>query len=200
MLNKYSCQLQPRIDSRLFPYFVDAIGRRRILDKWFYFYINQPEKPVIIWKMKDSEYWQLQPGTNRYIGVALRNNKEWIDSVLVTDDTVDVPEIRNLELIDSNDLEIEDYQITLSNQAHAWGIGNQTLYDPAWIQPVYDWIHSNLKYRWGLEYNGQVYYVNSERKITSLFKKTKEIVYSKNYASLQLAVEDLFKKIKLHEF
>jgi YHS domain-containing protein len=200
MLNKYSCQIQPKIHSELFPYFEQAIGRRRILDKWFYFYIIQPEKPVIIWKSKSRQDWQLQPGTNRYIGVALRDSKEWIDGVLITDDNILTHEIKNLILLESQNLKITDYQITLNNPVHKWGVGDQTLYNSDWIQPVYNWIHTNVKHRWGLKYKGKTYYVSSERRFTSVFKKTKKILNAEDYPNIQLAVQALFQEIKLNEF
>jgi YHS domain-containing protein len=201
MLRKYNCRIQPRLHSKLFPYFEQALGRRRILDKWFYFYINQPTDPVIVWKSKLYAEWQLQPGTNRYIGTALRNSKEWLAGEFITDDVVEsTDEISILELIDTADLDFDSYQITLDDPAHKWGVGNQTLYDPVWIQPVFDWIHDNVKYRWGLEYQGKTYYVSSERRLTSMFKKTKNIIHADNYPNIQTAVQLLFQEIRRTEF
>ena len=199
MLDKYKCRVKPSLDSEIFTYFEQAINRRRILDKWFYFYKNNPTQPVIIWKSKHLSNYQLQPGTNRYIGTALRNNNEWIDGVFITDDHITtLKEIEILNLIESIDMPTscpDFYQITLDNPVHKWGIGDQTLYDPAWIQPVYDWVHNNVKYTWGLKFNKKIYYVNSERRISSIFKKTKHIVDANDYPSLQLAVQALFKII-----
>jgi hypothetical protein len=199
MLDKYKCRVKPSLDSEIFTYFEQAINRRRILDKWFYFYKNNPTQPVIIWKSKHLSNYQLQPGTNRYIGTALRNNNEWIDGIFITDDHITtLKEIEILNLIESIDMPTscpDFYQITLDNPVHKWGIGDQTLYDPAWIQPVYDWVHNNVKYTWGLKFNKKIYYVNSERRISSIFKKTKHIVDANDYPSLQLAVQELFKII-----
>jgi hypothetical protein len=199
MLNKYNCQVQPRLDSKLFPYFEQALGRRRILDKWFYFYKNNPTNPVVIWKSKYINSYQLQPGTNRYIGTALRSSDEWISGVYITDDLIKpVDELKILNLYESVELHTNYpnfYNITLDNPTHRWGVAGQTLYDPSWIQPVYDWIHANVKYQWGLNYNNTVYYINPERRLSSLFKHTGAIINANDYPTVQQAVQALFKLV-----
>jgi hypothetical protein len=198
MLIKYKCKVQPRIDSLVFTYFSDvthAFNRKRILDKWFYFYINNPIRPVIIWKIKDVPQYQLQPGTNRYIGTALRGTEEWLDGYYITDS--DVPNFDELKISNAIDKQdVEDLgpnfdQITLDNPLHVWGVGKNDIH---WHQPVFDWISKSLKYTWGLEYNGKTYYVNH-----SWFKKTKKIFKASDYPSVQLAVQDMFHSIKYFE-
>jgi len=193
MLTKYKARVQPRLNGDIFTYFTDAFGRRRILDKWFYFYIHNPKRPVIIWKIKAVDQYQLQPGTNRYIGMALRGSSEWLDAYYITDEPVpSYEELQILEMIDYkdvNDLGPNFDQITLDNPLHVWGVGENEIH---WHQPVFDWINANVKYKWGLEYKGKTYYVNY-----SLFRRTKKIVRAEDYPNVHLAVQDLFRMIKI---
>lgn len=217
MLHKYHCKIQPQLYSDTFVYFEQAFDRFRILDKWFYFYINEPVQPVIVWKSANLNYYQLQPGTNRYIGVALRGNNDNINGFFITDyfeETNCIPtEIKIVNFADSIDLNLDDYSsIDLKNSSHAWGIGNHTLYkDNSWYDPVWDWIYDNLKYSWGLEYNNKIYYVNSNkhlqknkivenfRSIHALFKETQTVVKSSDFPDVRAAVQHLFKLIKTNE-
>lgn len=219
MLHKYQCKVQPRLCSKTFPYFEQAFGRFRILDKWFYFYMNDPKNHVIVWKSNTITGYQLQPGTNRYIGVALRNSDHWIDGMFVTDnlkEIANVPfDIKILQLVDSINLDMSSknfYHITLDNPAHRWGIETHTSYkDNSWYQPVWNWIYDNLKYSWGLEYNGKIYHVNCNkylqkenlteniRSIRAYFKKPKTIVRASDFPNVQSAVRHLFELIKTTE-
>jgi hypothetical protein len=205
MLYKYKASIRPTFDSKNFVYFDHALtsGRRRILDKWFYFYINDPIKPVVIWKDTRHIGFQIQPGSNRYIGTALRKKDLWVDAVLITNDAgfQSPNELKVFDLIDAIDSEdLDCYKISLDNPVHKWGIGKQTLYNSDWIAPVFDWVHNNLKYQWGMEYRGVVHYVNSERRLSSLFKTTKMIVKAEQFISVQEATQHLFETIKSFEF
>lgn len=205
MLFKYNAKIKPSLYSPEFQYFDWALisRRRRILDKWFYFYINDPIMPIVVWDDESAIGYQIQPGTNRYIGTALRDNNEWIDAVYITNkaDTCNTNELTLSHCIDVyNANSLDSHNITLDNPIHKWGIGDQTLYDPSWIPPVFDWIHKNLKYKWGLEYQGHVHYVNSERRLSSLFKKTKLIVHANDFLTVQEATKYLFDRIRLFEF
>jgi hypothetical protein len=205
MLYKYKASIRPTFDSKNFVYFDHALisRRRRILDKWFYFYMNDPTRPLIVWKDDQELGFQIQPGSNRYIGTALRNKDLWIDAVLITNNPkFQAPaELKVFELVDTIDADhVDCHNISLENPVHKWGIGQQTLNDAAWIAPVFDWVHNHLKYKWGLEYQGVVYYVNSERRLSSLFKTTKMIVRADEFISVQEATRHLFETIKLFEF
>lgn len=201
MLYKYKASIRPDLESKEFRYFDYAlISRKRILDKWFYFYMNDPIKPLIVWNDKDIIGIQIQPGTNRYIGTALRNKDIWLDAVYISNDQSAPAEIKLHSLIETIDDRLDTSYISLDNEVHRWGIGNQTLYDRSWIPPVYDWVHDNLKYKWGLEYQGKIYYVNAERRLNSLFKTTKLIVRSSDFISVQDAVKHLFETIRSFEF
>ena len=165
--------------------------------------MNDPIQPLIVWKDDQELGFQIQPGSNRYIGTALRNQDLWIDAVLITNDPEyqSPTELKVFDLIDTFDADrLTSSQIQLDNPIHKWGIGNQTLYDSSWIDPVFNWVHDNLKYRWGLEYQGHVHYVNSERRLTTLFKSTKMIVRANDFISVQEATIHLFKTIKSFEF
>jgi len=210
MLHKYNCKVKPLLDSNLFGYFAGAFSRHRILDKWFYFYMNEPIKPIVIWKISSTPCWQLQPGTNRYIGTALRGNNEWIDGVLITDEVVNIDEIEILHKVDSIDwcgsnLELNNIP---SNAIHQWGIGSQITDDEYWFLDAYKWITKNVKNKWGLEYQGKVFYVSPGmhhiriigKEFYPSFRKTKVIVKAIDYPNLQTAVKTLFEMIKLYEF
>ena len=199
MLYKYKCKVQPQLHSNTFPYFEQAFSRFRILDKWFYFYINNPTDPVIVWKAAKLNHYQLQPGTNRYIGTALRDSNEWLNGAFVTDDISSIEkvtsEIEILDLFETANLDANDpnfYQITLDNPSHKWGIGNQTFCDDSWYAAVWNWIYENLEYRWGLEYNGTTYYVNAERHPRSSHKQIKTVLDASNFPNIQTAVQQLF--------
>ena len=200
MLHKYKCLVQPRMDSNLFPYFADAFGRRRILDKWFYFYKNTPRDPVTIWKIKSRTDWQLQPGYNRYIGTALRSSGDWLPGQFITDDVIpDVDELKVFEHIDHVDLDIGDpslfYEFNSKNIHHYWGRGPQSHEQTNWHQSVFDWMHENIHHRWGLEYHDKIYYINGERRFNTLFKKTKAIIKASDYPNVRIAVQELFKLV-----
>jgi hypothetical protein len=218
MLYKYKCTVQPTLCSKTFPYFEQAFDRFRILDKWFYFYINEPIKPVIVWKTSNLNNYQLQPGTNRYIGVSLRNNNELIDGLFVTDNEKEIyrtpDEIKVFDLVDSVDLDMDYpdfYYIHAKTESHIWGINGTYNFTSGWYQPVWDWIGANLKHSWGLEYNGKIYYVNRHtrvqryslienlRSIRSCFRKPYTIVQASDFPNVQQAVHHLFELIKTTE-
>ena len=198
------------LDSNLFGYFSGAFSRHRILDKWFYFYMHNPTQPVIIWKISKSPYWQLEPGTNRYIGTALRKNNEWINGILITDEIINTDEIIVLDKIDSIDWQGDDLALhnIPCNNIHEWGIGSQIKDDPFWFRNVYKWITNNVKNKWGLEYHGTIHYVSPGghhiqifgKKYYLSFRRTKTIIKASDYPDLQTAVKTLFEMIKLHEF
>jgi hypothetical protein len=209
MLYKYNCKIKPLLDSALFTYFEDALTRHRILDKWFYFYIHDAFKPVVIWKIENSNTsnWHLHPGTNRYIGTALRNNNEWIDGILITDTSVDSREIKILDKIDYldwNGYDLEFDKKMPCNDLQNWAIGSQMSDDPFWFCDVYKWITNNVKDRWGLEYQGTIHYVSPGehhiqifgKKYYLSFRRTKTIIKASDYPDLKTAVKTLFEMIK----
>jgi len=218
MLYKHRCSVHPRLYSETFGYFEQAFDRFRILDKWFYFYMNEPVNPVIVWKSQDTNHYQLQPGTNRYIGVALRGNNDTINGLIISDcpkEAYHAPEeIQIFDIVDSTNLDLDDYStIDLKHASHQWGVADHTLYrDNSWYDPVWDWIYKNLKHSWGLEYNNKIYYVNSNkhfqkdkiienfRSIHARFKKTNTIIKASDFPNVQAAVQHLFGLIKKTEF
>jgi len=216
MLYKYKCTVQPHLHSKTFPYFEEAFDQIRTLDKWFYFYINEPVKPVIVWKSSNLGNYQLQPGTNRYIGVSLRCSDEWIDGLFITDNQNEINQtpvnIKVFDLVSSVDLDMNHpnfYYIHAQTESHIWGVSGTYNFTNSWYWSAWDWIYS-LKYCWALEYNGKLYYVNREtkfqgtvkenfRSVRAYFKKPKQVINASDFDSVRDAVQFLFETIKATE-
>lgn len=220
MLYKYNCLLTPRLYGRICiesaPLDVQLYRKNRVLDKWFYFYINDPVEPIIIWSMRNFRAdgrdtgFHIEPGLNRYTGIALRKSKIQIPGRLITDYDIDdskikIPrEIEILDVVDSVDLPplLHDYCPTFDKNGprEAWAIDGETnLNDNAWHIPVYKWIEDNLEHTWGLEYKDKLHYVNYVNGGHTTRAETANIVSVKDFRSLSDAVSELFAQISREE-
>ncbi len=205
MLKKYHCLIVPNLTDRHFSFFTDNmishnLKRDRILNKWFYFYINEPVQPVIIWIGKDSV--RLEPGTNRYVGNALRSRNTPIPGIAIVDDSATIPEsIQLLDYIEESNLAFDiSGKLDATSNICKWAIGSATtLNSNDWYKPAFQWIRENLKYTWALEYKGQKYFLNQRKRLFVFPSKPKSIVKVENYDSFEDAVIDLFNQVCLYE-
>ena len=179
----------------------ENLGRYCILNKWFYFYINNPVQPVIIWSTTNTI--RLEPGTNRYIGVALRESNIEIDGICITDCDTNIPnEVSLGDYIDSTDIKLEiPKQLDATSELCNWAIGNTTtLNNGEWYEPAFKWIADNLKYAWALDVNNQLYFLNKGYNFFIFPRKVKEVVKASDHNNLEEAVKHLFKKVVECEF
>lgn len=169
MLYKYNAKVYASLINTSIPIFnlmlfTKNFKRYRILDKWFYFYNNLPQSPVVVWNLhKYGVYYHLEPGTNRVIGTALREAK-WIDAILITDDP-QAPAcygIEKNELIDSIELTLENFDFKKKTPAIMWGVEPHTIIDEiGWYVPTFKWVSERLKnVTWILKYHDRKYLLN----------------------------------------
>ena len=204
MIKRYRCKITPTLTSSCFRYLDNGRFYSRnimALEKLFYFYVNDPVQPVILWN--SCSLSKIEPGTNRYLGVALREANAEIDGICITDcDTIISNEVRLGDYIDSTDLQLGDsfwghgssrqWDEKLVN----WAIGNATtLNNSEWYEPAFKWISDNLKYTWALDVNGQMHFLNQGYNFFIFPKKVKEIVKVSDHANIEEAIKHLFKKV-----
>ncbi len=206
MLKKYSCSLIPNLTDKYFTFFTDHMishnmkKRDSILDKWFYFYMNEPIQPVIIWIKQN--YLRLEPGTTRYVGTALRQCAHPILGIAIIEDNASIPE--NITIIDyieeSNlSMDISD-KLDEKSPLCKWAIGSTTtLNSNDWWGPALKWIKRNVKHTHALEYKGKQYYLNQRKKMLIFPSEAKIVVKVENYDKFEYAVIDLFKQVCLYE-
>lgn len=199
MIKKYHCRITPALDSKHFVFFSDYeiqhnLSRDRILNKWFYFYINKPVQPIIIWV--GDNLLRLEPGSNRYIGTALRQTGESIPAIAIVEGEPVVPkEITILDFIEEADFNME-HKLSSDSLFVKWALGNSTtLNSNDWYVPAFKWIRKNLKYSWGLEYQNKTYFLNGEKKYFLFTPRLKETVRVEDHKNFESAVIHLFKKV-----
>lgn len=160
------------------------------LEKWFYFYINDPINPVLLNFSKMTNYYAvLEPGSNRYIGVSLREKELEIGGLILTDtdNLKDLPYEIKIDGIGDRETLKEIYRIE-------FGI--------CWVDE-FDWVENNLKYTWGLEIDNEVFFLNHEYPINIQKKppkEVKEIVRVRDHLDLESAIKYLFKRVVKTEF
>lgn len=209
MLKKYQCTIIPSLDSIQFSFIKqkESIERNlklhKVLDKWFYFFNNDPDEPVIIWL--SNNVIRLEPGTMRFIGVSLRKSQMALKGILIMDEEFShsIPnEITIGNLIETSELPFSITSGALNAQTDIckWAIRNDTsLNSTKWYGRVFGWIRKNVKNSYGLLYNNQIYYLNSKKRFIFFPPKPKLIVNVQNFTSFEDAVIYLFKQIKKYE-
>jgi hypothetical protein len=161
--------------------------------------MNTPKDPIIIWKLKNIPAFQLEPGTNRFIGSALRKD-QWLSALLITDDPsiITPADIQLGALIETTDLVLTSYEIEKKLPEHVWGMdGRTTVGDGSWYRPAFSWTRRKLKYAWALEFQNQQYLLNPFYKFL-YFKyprKIKEVVRVEDHKDVQAAVQYLFNRV-----
>jgi hypothetical protein len=206
MIKKYSCTVTPTLESTYLHFFTESMNvhnlkRDRILNKWFYFYANNPVQPIIFWGINNS--FRVEPGTNRYIGVALRESNIEIDAIYITDNDTNIPnEIKLVNYIGCSDFDLESYKrFDTTSDLCKWAVGSvTTLNSNDWYKPAFKWIADNLKYTWALDIEGQLYFLNKGYDFFIFPKKIKEVVKVSDHENLEKAVKHLFKKVVECEF
>lgn len=210
MLNKYNCTITPSLNSSKFSFIKqkESIERHlrlyRVLDKWFYFYKNDPEEPVIIWLSND--LIRLEPGTMRFTGVSLRQSNMYLNGILIQDENFkqEVPsEIKVGNFIESTELDFtikSTDALDPQSEICKWAIKDATtLNSTKWYVRVFGWIRENVKHSYGLSYNNKIYYLNKKRKFMFLPVKPKFIVKVEDFKCFADAVIHLFNQVKKYE-
>lgn len=198
-MKKYLCAIEPNVNSETFYYFdTDTIEsnfkRYKILNNWFYFFINPPVDPVVIWRFENNAF-DLHPGTNRYIGMSLRNDGSKIYAYLITESIKKMPkEIEILELVDKyNDFTVKDrIRYNRSNKPTKemlyWAIDDTR--DDSWRTRIYDdvevYIRENFKSKWGLKYKDEMYYLGNTN------AEVAKVIDANEFDSLSGAISFLF--------
>lgn len=210
MLKKYNCTITPSLDSTKFSFIkqTESIERHlklyRVLDKWFYFYNNDPEEPVIIWL--SNELLRLEPGTMRFTGVALRQSNMSLKGIVIQDEhfQYEIPsDIKMSDFIESTNLKFSincTDALDPKSDICKWAIKDATtLNSTKWYSRVFGWIRENVKHSYGLSYNNKIFYLNKKRKFMFLPVEPKLIVKVENFDSFADAVIHLFTQVKKYE-
>jgi len=82
---KYTCKIIPSIENTQMENDFSSpsvLAKKSVLQKWFYFYMNTPDHPVYVREHESS--YIIHPGTNRYIGTALRDDNSELDCILLS--------------------------------------------------------------------------------------------------------------------
>jgi hypothetical protein len=159
----YQCKVTPSFDSKIYNLFYENCKilnfganhneRQRLLDKWFYFYTIDASNPITVYflKHRSNKYGFntfITNGMNRYAGTALRESNEKIDVCLwSTHENLDgLP--KEIEVIE---LASRDFAKTARYHPNDWFF----LLDDFEKQ-------NNIKYKWGLNYNGVQWYLHEK--------------------------------------
>jgi hypothetical protein len=205
MIKKFHCSIIPDLSNNYLSFFskemIDHnLKRDRILNKWFYFYMNNPIQPIVIWIGKNGI--RLEPGTNRYVGVALRQSSCSIPAIAIVEDDAAIPDfITILDCIESSNLEFDISGALDSNSKLCkWAIGTATTLNSfKWYIPAFKWIRKKLKYTWVLEYQGKKYFLNQHRQFFIFSPKIKKVVKVEDYKNFEDSVIDLFNQVCEYE-
>ena len=213
MLTKYRSSIRANLTSVGINWFSPAMNahwmsRARILDKWFYFYVNKPREPVVVWVSQHCI--AVHPGTNRLIGCLLRAQNIVLPALVIKQNPSVFPkDLGPMTEIACCDLPWPQDINSSSEPAIQWAVGNETSFNRGeWKNEVFGWVRDNLNYVWALKYQSRVYCVNWGKhwgfkwgvalalsKYLRWPRPLGGVVDAADYHSLDQAVQVLFKKI-----
>lgn len=163
------------------------------LPMWYYFYHEPIKDPLTIMQHEDGDV-ELHPGTNRFIGRSLRDDRPWCAARIISIGTPwqrRLTGIRSERLIDARDFDYRSKNDFYSNpELYEWSFGGYAPTDRNWLNMPEEWAQARLG-PWGGRLrltSGRTHMINTQA--TKLVE-----VDVRKHEGLTSAVQSLFRKL-----
>lgn len=206
---QYSCELQVALphlalrqatEQHMQKMLYRRIGRDSWVDclpMWYFFYANPIRDPLTLVHHANEDL-ELHPGTNRFIGRALRGTPDdWVPARLISIDSeplLPLTGIRRVELEDARDFEyVNKHDFYDNTDLYRWSFGGYAPTATTWLTDCHDWSAEVLA-----DVGGELQLSNGKRHYVNRLAPVKKRVRVTDYSGLYPAVQSLFHQLEKH--
>ena len=159
------------------------------LPMWYFFYANPIRDPLTLVHHANEDL-ELHPGTNRFIGRALRGTPDdWVPARLISIDSeplLPLTGIRRVELEDARDFEyVNKHDFYDNTDLYRWSFGGYAPTARTWLTDCHDWSTEVLA-----DVGGELQLSNGKRHYVNRLAPVKKRVRVTDYSGLYPAVSD----------